>query len=94
MNDIAQLIKRAAVEAVESEKPAAVMFGTVSGINPLEITVEQKLRLSGAQLVTMLSDRVYVGEGSFLRHKVFEIGDCAALLREQGGQRFIVLGVI
>ncbi|MDR0222613.1 MAG: DUF2577 domain-containing protein [Oscillospiraceae bacterium] len=81
MYDVASLIKKAAVEAFEAEKPAAVMFGTVTGLAPLVIDVGQKLKLSGERLVAMK------GAG-------FSAGDAAVLLREQGGQRFIVLGVV
>lgn len=37
-----QAIKKAAMEAAAASKPAKVLFGTVTGVNPLVITVEQK----------------------------------------------------
>jgi len=73
------LFKQIAVEAVETEKPVAVMLGTVD--ETLAVVIEQKLRLFGEQLVVMK------GAG-------IKAGDTVVLLREQGGQRFIVLGVI
>ncbi|MCL2071239.1 MAG: DUF2577 domain-containing protein [Oscillospiraceae bacterium] len=78
MGDIAGLIKRAAVEAVEADKPAAVMFGTADGQST--VMVEQKLRLSGEQLVVLKGVEI-------------KDGDTVVLLREQGGQRFVLLGV-
>jgi len=41
-----QSIKRAAVDAVRAEAPAEVCFGTVTGVDPLEITIDQKLTLT------------------------------------------------
>lgn len=43
MND---LIKQIALAAIEESKPVAVVYGEVTGTNPLEITVDQKLKLS------------------------------------------------
>lgn len=116
MTDIAALIKKAAVESVESEKPAAVMFGVVESVSPLAINVEQKMTLTSAQLALTrnVTDyavdmtvghfteqagdlphiHAYAGKKSFLVHNGLKAGDRVILLREQGGQRFIVLGVM
>jgi hypothetical protein len=72
------LFKQIAVEAVECEKPVVVMLGTVDGS---DVVIEQRLKLSGEQLVVMKNVE--------LKNK-----DTVVLLREQGGQRFIVLGVV
>jgi hypothetical protein len=79
MNDIAALIKLAALDAVEADKPVAVMLGRVIADSPAVIEIEQKLRLSGGLLM-------------LLRGAELETGDTAVLLRVQGGQSFIVLG--
>ena len=44
-------VKKAAVDAVNAEKPAGVCFGKVTGTEPLQILVEQKMTLGMAQLV-------------------------------------------
>lgn len=49
--DLVDSIKKAAVEAVDASKPVSVLFGKVISINPLQITVEQKLTLGKEQLV-------------------------------------------
>lgn len=77
--DIARLIKMAAVEAVEADKPVAVMFANVISSEPLTVEVEHKLQLSGEQLAV-------------INGAAIQTGDTVVLLREQGGQRFIVLG--
>lgn len=45
-----QVLKRAAVEAVEAGKPAAFCYGTVTGVGPLQIMADQKLPLEEMQL--------------------------------------------
>lgn len=45
MNELVQVLKQIANEAVESSKPAGINFGTVININPLEIRIEQRLTL-------------------------------------------------
>lgn len=51
MNDIAKLIKRAAVDAVRESDPMSIMFGNVISIAPLQVNVEQRLTLGAAQLL-------------------------------------------
>lgn len=54
MNDageLVRLIKKAAVEAVEADKPTAFCFGKVLCTEPLKISVDQRLVLGEKQLV-------------------------------------------
>lgn len=51
MSDLANIIKRLAVDAAEAGKPVKVMFGEVTSIKPLQIMVEQKLPLTENFLV-------------------------------------------
>ena len=79
--DLLRVIKQAAMEAVAASNPVAVCMGTVSGVSPLRIKVAQKLTLSGSQIL-----------------KCREIGnlkekDNVVLIRAQGGQKYIILGV-
>ena len=73
------LVKRAAVEAVQAKKPLELRFGSVSGVSPLSVMVEEKLTLTSEFLIVpqRLSD--------------LETGDTVALLRMQGGGRYLVL---
>jgi len=50
-NQFLKLIKRAAIDAVEANKPVRVYYGTVTKEKPLEINVEQKMTLTEAQLI-------------------------------------------
>lgn len=49
--DLLNLIKKVAVEAVAATKPTALVFGKVTSSSPLKINVEQKMTLTAAQLV-------------------------------------------
>ena len=49
--DLVQCMKKTAVESIEANKPCNVYFGTVTSIEPLKITVEQKLTLEDKQLI-------------------------------------------
>ncbi|MFI3175129.1 MAG: DUF2577 domain-containing protein [Bacillota bacterium] len=50
-SDLVKLLQIASTEAVEMTQPTAILFGTVTSTEPLEITVEQRLILSMAQLL-------------------------------------------
>ncbi len=50
-NELLRLIKRSALEAVEAGKPVNVCYGKVMSLNPLKVSVDQKLILGAAQLV-------------------------------------------
>ena len=51
MHDLSQLIKQAALDAVENDKPMNIVYGTVVSDNPLQISIEQKLTLGEKQLI-------------------------------------------
>lgn len=50
-SDLVNLIKKAAVDAVNASKPTAIVYGKVISNSPLKINVEQKMTLTAAQLV-------------------------------------------
>lgn len=56
MSNLLKIIKQAGVQAVDQGAPAAVMVGTVKQINPLVITVEQRLDIPAEFL--LLTDNV------------------------------------
>lgn len=92
------LIKKAALDAVMASKPTMVCYGEVVKINPLQISIEQKLILGEKQLI--LTRGVTSYELNVTVNGVKEIakvdnslaaGDKVLLLRMQGGQKYIVL---
>jgi len=50
-SSLSEIIKKMAVGANNANAPTSVLFGTVTSISPLEITVEQKLKLTKEFLV-------------------------------------------
>lgn len=50
-NDLLNIVKKAALEAVNASQPSDFCFGKVTSVKPLKISVEQKMTLSAAQLV-------------------------------------------
>lgn len=70
------LIKRASIQAIESENPCKILYGKVTSVNPLVVTVNQNLVLTKEFLI--LDSAVDAGED-------------VVLCRYQGGQRYLVL---
>lgn len=83
--NLVKTIKRAAVEAQEATKPVQICFGKVIEIRPLKVLVEQKLYLGEAQLVLAQSVTEADVRGGLVA------GDEVILLRQQGGQKYIVM---
>lgn len=59
MNGFLENVKRAAVEAVSATKPFSFIIGKVTSISPLKIQIDQKLVLTGAQLLLTNAVRDY-----------------------------------
>lgn len=76
---MAEAVRKAAAGA--GGVPAALLFGTVTAAEPLKVLVESRFELRREQLVLM-------------RGAACEKGDALVLLRDHGGQRFLVLGVM
>lgn len=58
-SELLQAIKGAAKEAVDAGKPMQLVFGTVVGIDPLEVSVESRITLGTSQLFLTSSVREY-----------------------------------
>lgn len=58
MPNMVELMKKAAIEAVEASSPSGIFFGTVVSPSPLKINVEQRLTLEEPQLIlsTLVSE--------------------------------------
>lgn len=80
MPNLIQIIKQAAIEAVEASSPTKVITGTVVDSSP-QIKLDQKL--------TITSDFIIKTER--LAEMGLTAGDKVILLQVQGGQQFIVL---
>ena len=62
INQLVKLVKQAAVEAVRAGAPMSGGYGYVTSTSPLEITVDQKKKLTEAQLILTDAVRDYTVE--------------------------------
>ena len=101
-----ELVKKAAVEAVDATKPVHLLFGEVISVSPLKIQVDQKSiytevdmsvshitekRAGGSGDPAFEShDHEYKGRKKFKVHNALIVGDWVVLGRIQGGKRFVV----
>ena len=115
------IIKRSALEAVESKKPCDLRYGTVVEASPLKVRVTNQFVLPSSMLIvpesltdhevkvsTMFTTKNKSGgseEASFESHShdvelkthkvtihnALKVGDKVVLLRQAGGQQFLIL---
>ena len=121
MADLLQIIKKAAIEAVEASNPTKFMYGTVTAVSPLAIKIDQRFTVTEDFLILTKNVRDYevemtldgwftenisggTGDSSFASHNheikgkkkvtihnALKSGDKVILLREQGGQKYVVI---
>ncbi len=84
-NELLTAIKKAAVDAVEATKPVQVCFGQIISPSPLQVNVEQKMILGAKQVITTQAVNATTDRN-------LQAGDKVVLLRQQGGQQFIIIG--
>ena len=77
---IIPIIKQAAIEAVNSTQPVAIIFGTVTNASPLKVQVTPKLTLGKGNLVLTATIK-----GQLKKN------DSVILIRIQGGNKYLVL---
>lgn len=80
MTKLTALIKKIAIDAINASKPTTMCFGNVTSINPLSIRINQLIELSTATLI----------QTSTVKDKL-AVGDEVILIRQQGGQKYLVL---
>lgn len=51
LHNIVELVKQAALEAMEASKPAAILYGKVLSVTPLKIQIDQKTIYTNKMLV-------------------------------------------
>jgi hypothetical protein len=96
--DFLNVIKKAALDAINASQPSDFCFGKVTSNSPLKISVEQKLTLGAAQLVltrnvtdfkTMVTDGLTKRETTI--HNALQVGEEVVLMKQKGGQKYLVL---
>jgi len=98
MADLLEVIKQISDNTTKAGVPMAVMFGTVTSADPLEVNIEQRLTLNDRFLVltdaVKSHDVVFTtpdGDVLYKEHRTLNVGDTVVLLRMPGGQKFIVM---
>lgn len=91
---LVDLIKQASLGAVEAANPVAVLFGTVTKTNPLEVNVDQRFTLTNEFLIVpeqLTEYRVTINGQNVIIRRGLNVGDKVLLLRMQGGYRYVIL---
>lgn len=80
LTKLTALIKKIAIDALNASKPTTVCFGNVTSTDPLSVRINQLIELSSATLIptSAVADKL-------------SVGDEVILIRQQGGQKYIVL---
>ena len=100
--ELIKIIKRAAMEAVEAQKPMACVCGKVVSTLPMVIRIEPGINLESEHLILtdLVSDHTVVHTSideippktyRFIEHSALSAGEEVIMLRCQGGQKYIVL---
>ena len=102
MVDTLKKINRAAAEA---GAPMQIMFGTVTSADPLTVSVDNRFTVSASMLIVpkelregyITTHKHTIGEvGETWTDKEYcnglEAGEAVILLRDAGGQRFLIVG--
>lgn len=100
MPDFTDGIKKLALSALENSQPSDLCFGTVTGVAPLAVQVEELKITLGAALVVVpdyLKDwtiPVTVDGKSGLGVLAWALkpGERVILIKKAGGQKYVILG--
>lgn len=80
--DLLNVIKQAAMDAVRASKPSDVVYGTITSTNPLTVQLDQKTFLTEDFLIVTNEIKGKLKKGPVV------------LIQQQGGQRFAILGTL
>jgi len=81
MTDILNLIKRVAIDAVNSQKLTNIVYGTVVSTSPLKVQIDQKLILEEAHVKVTRAVKDYG----------LTQGDIVTMIRAHGGQQYLII---
>ena len=97
MSDLCNAVKILAQEAINSQKPLEAVFGKVINESPLKIETEQRLILTKdfitvAEHLRERTINVHIDRTVAMKiDNSLKKEDTVIMLRQQGGQRYIVL---
>jgi len=91
-NNLVEIIKRAALDAVNAQQLSDFCYGTVTSEKPLKIIVEQKMELSAAQLVLCRNVTDYKAKVDLtVDGKVWSTETASAHDHQMGGEKDIII---
>ena len=105
-NDFVRAVQQVSTNANDAGYPATVMSGTVTSASPLKIKIEQRFEISGSMLilpehlkereikVTVKPTHTEDGGTPEHNHSGLSIGDSVQVVRQQGGQKYLVIGKV
>lgn len=95
MPDAVEVVKKAAVEAVEAGKPVNILFGTVLSASPLKIQVDQKSIYTSKMLIltrNVTDFEVRLDENRVVTvSNALQAGEKVLLVRVQKGKKYVVI---
>lgn len=74
-------IKKISAQTGQAAVPAAFMYGSIISVNPIRVWVDSRFEIGKEVLVTF-------------KDLTLTAGDKVVLLRNQGGQQYLILGRI
>lgn len=104
--DLVETMKKIAKQTNEAGAPAAIMFGTVTSTSPLTVRVDNRFDITEDALIVMKNfkagwypthyhtidaESTDTDEASEYYYGL-KAGESVVLLRNQGGQQFLILG--
>lgn len=97
--EFVKTIREISMQVINSLKPAKIMYGKVKSINPFEIFVDQRFNLTEDFLIIPKHLRSEYNICDYEGRKIsvdnsIKTGDKVAVIRDDGGQRFLIVGVI
>lgn len=80
-SNLIQIVKQAAVEAIEAKKPCDYTTGIVTSINPLKVKISQTLELRES----------FLDLTGTVTAEALRVGEKVLLFRKSGGKRYVVI---
>lgn len=92
-------MKKIVSQTIEAGKPCDILLGTVTGLSPPSVRIDQKTTYSGPQLLIPqhLTDRSIqmiipqVGDVAVTVKNALKIGDQVILVQKRGAQQYLVV---
>lgn len=81
--NLVQLIKRIAIDAVNASKPCNTVVGKIQSVSPLSVSIGQKIIL----------DEDFLDITSNAEEKM-KTGSRVLLIRQAGGQRYVIIDTL